>query len=217
MTWEVSIKLFVAPSWNTTFSLWFCSWLWCAFYLRQMDNESETILYNLYVSSHRWVVKTQDSHCMAGDCRLSLTALQQAIVWCSLVEPIGTSRNLFYQPWMRLQHLLIEDNGLDNKGDYDPVDRVLDSRSEGLGFDSHWWSYVEISVSKGCPSIFRVHNKSMGPVNKPCIELSWTSVQFYMKKLYLWFFSSLPVIVLMYLFSLSFGSGHILICAVGSC
>ena len=26
-----------------------------------------------------------------------------------------------------------------------PVDRVLESRSEGLGFNSHCWSYVEVS------------------------------------------------------------------------
>ena len=46
---------------------------------------------------------------------------------------------------MTVQHLLIEASSLSDMGACGQVDRVLDLRSEGLGFDSHCWSCVEVS------------------------------------------------------------------------
>ena len=46
--------------------------------------------------------------------------------------------------WMTVQHLLTEANGLSDMGSCGQVDRALDSRTEGLGFDSHCWSCVEV-------------------------------------------------------------------------
>ena len=45
-----------------------------------------------------------------------------------------------------MQHLLIEASGLSDMGAYacGQMDRALNLRSEGLGFDSHRWSCVEV-------------------------------------------------------------------------
>ena len=77
---------------------------------------------------------------------------------------------------MTVQHLLIEASGLAELGACDQVDRAYDSRSEGLGFNSQCWPYVEVSGKLrilhffGPPSRngYLVHRSKVGSIVAGC-------------------------------------------------
>ena len=127
----------------------------------------------LIISSCGWVVKHRTlltvDHCSRLAPLLSLN-----VVWRCLLVASGTNYSWFHRLRRTVQHLLIEASRLADK---EAVYRALDSRSEGLGFDSHCWPCVEV-LGKfhnphclGPPSLngYMVHRSKVGSIVAGCM------------------------------------------------
>ena len=77
---------------------------------------------------------------------------------------------------MTVQHLLIEAISLADNGACGPVDRALNSRSDGLGFDCHCWPCVEVLGKLHIPHClgppsrngYLVHRSKVGSISAGC-------------------------------------------------